>query len=63
MTNFEKIKMMTIKEFSDTFCDNLHTGCSSCKFYFECFTGKLGCGIKNWLESEANPDSDGEEKI
>lgn len=54
MSNFEKIKSMSINELADLFCDKLHTGCGNCKFYLDCYQNmNMGIGIKQWLEDEA----------
>ena len=53
MSNYEKIKSMSINELADFFCDKLHTGCEGCKFYLDCYQNmNMGIGIKQWLEDE-----------
>ncbi len=60
MTNFEKIKNMTIKEVAKTFCEELLCHCKSCIFEYEC--NHKGEGIKRWLESEASTEDKGRKR-
>ena len=51
MTNFEKIKSMSIDEIAKLLCDN--TSCSKCKFYDICGGAEIRFnGYRRWLESE-----------
>lgn len=56
MTNYEKIKNMTIDEMADMIC-NQQTGCGCCRHYIDCVQSRnMGLGIKKWLESEAGTE-------
>lgn len=48
MTNFEKIKAMSVEEMREFLCKLLD--CSICRF------GPWGCTLMEWLESEVEED-------
>ena len=51
MTNYERIKNMTIHEIVDLIIHNYR--CRKCAYYNRCCNGECEQGIKEWLESEA----------
>lgn len=59
MTNFEKIKQMSINEIAEFLFVHQFSKCSNCDYYKKQCSGKYfddkSCtmGIKYWLESEA----------
>ena len=50
MTNFEKIKSMTIEEIAECIVDEFKIDCSKCESRYD-YNACLTC-IKHWLESE-----------
>lgn len=54
MTNYEKIKQMSIDEMAE-FLDGLFIHCITCAFKFrdDCKNADCVLGHKQWLESEA----------
>ena len=51
MTNYEKIKSISIEEMAKLLCDN--TNCRKCKFYNTCGGADVRVnGFRRWLESE-----------
>ena len=51
MTNYEKIKAMTIEEMAECILDEFRVDCYDCEYYND--YGECRYCIKNWLESEA----------
>jgi hypothetical protein len=50
MTNYERIKNMTIHEIVDLISHNYK--CRKCAYYNRCCNEECEQGIKEWLESE-----------
>lgn len=65
MTNYEKIKNMSVEDmtvFFDNICDSILSDCSLCPAYNLCQTvdnqnNECIKNIKSWLESEADNDT------
>ena len=56
MTNYEKIKNMSVEEMAETclkICESAET-CSNCPFTKDCPANESGQTFTKWLESEAN---------
>ena len=54
MSNYEKIKSMTLNEIADFIC-NSQSGCTSCRFYVDCLKNKnMGIGMIHYLEEDAS---------
>lgn len=54
MTNFEKIKAMSVKEMASFLSEELNLVCDSCPVINTCTTNDNGCraNLQRWLESE-----------
>ena len=48
MTNYEKIKAMSIEDMALEICET-HMDCETCRFHNDCESD--GEGIRSWLES------------